>query len=99
MLIKLDKNNFEKETEKGLKLVEFFAPWCGFCQKQEPILEEMDKVWIGQVNSELSPELFEKYKVTSYPTFVLFKDGEEVERFSGVHSKFDIMEILTKYMK
>ena len=30
MLIKLDKNNFEKETEKGLKLVEFFAPWCGF---------------------------------------------------------------------
>ena len=82
-----------------MKLIEFFADWCGFCTRQEPILEELDKVWIGRVNTDENKEIARKYKINSLPSFILLKNGEEVDRFTGLHSKFDIMNIITKHMK
>ena len=99
MITELDKVNFNEETKGGLKLVEFFAEWCGFCTRQEPILEEMDKVWIGRVNTDENRELAQKFSISSLPSFILFKDGNEVERFQGLHSKFDLMNIITKHLK
>ena len=99
MITELDKVNFNEETKGGLKLVEFFADWCGFCTRQEPILEEMDKVWIGRVNTDENRELAQKFSISSLPSFILFKDGNEVERFQGLHSKFDLMNIIKKHLK
>jgi len=99
MITKLNNENFANETNKGLKLIEFFADWCGFCNRQEPILEEMDRVWIGRVNTDENREIAKKFKISSLPSFVLLKDGKEVERFSGLHSKFDLMNIIMKHMK
>ncbi len=99
MITELDKVNFNEETKGGLKLVEFFADWCGFCTRQEPILEEMDKVWIGRVNTDENRELAQKFSISSLPSFILFKDGNEVERFHGLHSKFDLMNIIIKHLK
>ena len=99
MITELDKVNFNEETKGGLKLVEFFSDWCGFCTRQEPILEEMDKVWIGRVNTDENRELAQKFSISSLPSFILFKDGNEVERFQGLHSKFDLMNIITKHLK
>ena len=84
MIKELDITNFENELEKGLKLVEFYAPWCGFCNRQEPILEEMDKIWIGRVDTDDNRNIAQKYRVNSLPTFILFKDGNEVDRFLGL---------------
>ncbi len=99
MITKLNENNFSENIKKGLKLVEFFAPWCSHCQRQEPILEQMKDIWIGQVNSDVSPQLLQQFRIQGFPTFVLFNDGLEVQRFSGEHSKYEIMEIITKYLK
>lgn len=99
MIKELNNDNFTKETANGLKLVEFFADWCGFCTRQEPILQELDKIWIGRVNTDENRDIAKKYKINSLPSFVLLKNGEEVERFTGLHSKFDIMNIITKHMK
>lgn len=98
MFIKLDKNNFNEETKSGLKLVEFYTDWCGYCQKQAVELKEMDKVWIGQVNAEDEAELAIRYRVNSFPTFLIFNNGKEVERFSGLRKKESLMELLMKYM-
>ncbi len=98
MITTLDKENFSAETEKGLKLIEFYADWCGFCTRQEPILEELDKIWIGRVNTDENREIARIYKINSLPSFVLLKDGEEVEKFSGLHSKFDIMNIISRHL-
>jgi len=96
MLIKLDKDNFNNETNNGLKLIEFFAPWCGYCKKQEEELEKMDKVWIGQVNADDNPELAIRFGIHSFPTFLLFKNGKEVSRFSGLRKKEALMDIVMK---
>ncbi len=94
----LDKNNFDKEIQSGLKLVEFYAPWCGYCNKQEAVFKELDKIWIGQVNTDDNAEIAIRYGINSFPTFLVFKDGKEMERFSGLRNKFDIMNVVTKYI-
>lgn len=99
MLIKLDKNNFDNEIKTGLKLVEFYTDWCGYCQKQAHELKEMDKVWIGQVNSEDEAELAIRFGVNSFPTFILFNNGKEVERTSGLRKKESLMELVVKHLK
>ena len=49
MIKELNENNFNENTKNGLKLVEFYAAWCGYCQKQRPILNELSEnnIWIG----------------------------------------------------
>ena len=98
MITKLTKDNFETETKGGLKLVEFFADWCGYCKKQEAELEQMDKVWIGKVNADDENELAIKHGIAGFPTFLVMKDGKEVTRFSGLRSKEELMNILMKFV-
>ena len=52
MLKTLTKENFNEEIKTGLKFVEFYAPWCSYCRKQEEVLKELDKIYIGQVDTE-----------------------------------------------
>lgn len=98
MIVKLNDDNFDVQTATGLKLIEFATSWCGYCQKQEPILNELDKVWIGQVNGDESKYLVQRFHIQGFPTFLVLKDGNELARFSGFHSKFNIMNILMQYL-
>ena len=98
MLKELDSDNFESELKNGLKLVEFHTSWCGYCKKQQPELEEMGKVWIGQIDADEVPEIAAKYNVNSFPTFLILKDGEEAERFSGMRKKEILMSAIMKHI-
>ena len=91
MLKQLTSDNFENEIKDGLKLVEFYTNWCGYCKKQKPELEEMEKIRIGQIDADENPLIASKYNVSAFPTFLIFKDGKEVERFSGFRKKEDLM--------
>ena len=98
MLLELTSENFDKETQKGLKLVEFYTSWCGYCKKQLPELQKMDKVWIGQLEADNSPAIAAKYNVSAFPTFLIFKNGNEIERFSGYRTKEDLMERIMQHL-
>lgn len=98
MLKTLTKENFNEEIKTGLKFVEFYAPWCSYCRKQEEVLKELDKIYIGQVDTEKEAELAIRYSVHSFPTFLIFRNGKEVERFSGLRNKYDLMNTITKYL-
>jgi thioredoxin len=69
-------------------LVDFYAPWCGPCQLMAPILEKVgaqvrDKVQIVKINTDQYPEVASKYAVRALPTFILFQNGQPIERFEG----------------
>ncbi len=69
-------------------LVDFYAPWCGPCQLMAPILEKVgsqvrDKVQIVKINTDQYPEVASKYEVRALPTFILFQNGQPIERFEG----------------
>ena len=81
-------------------LVDFNAEWCGPCQAQAPILEALseqsDTYQIVSIDIDENPELAQKYEVSSIPCLVLFKDGTEVTRKTGLSSKSAITKLLKK---
>ena len=85
--VHLTSENFAEQVEKskGVVLVDFFATWCGPCQMSAPVVDQMagdyaDKASIVKVDVDQAREPAMKYGVMSIPTFVVFKDGQEVDR-------------------
>ncbi|UKI41941.1 MAG: thioredoxin [Candidatus Melainabacteria bacterium] len=103
MVIELNKNNFDKEVFKsnGITLVDFWSPWCGFCQKQLPIVNELNenlegKIKVGTVNLDESPEIAQTYNIASIPTFILFKDGKIKNKLIGFQTKSQLLKEIDK---
>lgn len=74
--------------QQGVVLVEFFATWCGHCQRMEPIVEQVKELLAGkaqvvQVDIDKYQEAASEAGVDATPTFILFKDGKEVWRHAG----------------
>ncbi|MDF0480833.1 thioredoxin [Vagococcus sp. PNs007] len=94
-------SNFEAETSNGVALVDFWAPWCGPCRMQGPIIdelaEEMPEVSIGKINVDENAATAANFGVQSIPTLLIKKDGQIVETLVGVHRKEQLKEILAKY--
>lgn len=96
----LTSENFEGEVLKAGNgesvLVDFWAPWCGPCKMQGPIVEKMAEEGfnVGKVNIDEELELASKYQVMSIPTLLVFKDGKEVERLVGLHPRQAIERVM-----
>ncbi len=68
--------------------VKFFATWCGPCKMMAPVLERVSEDFDGQVkflevDVDNCENLSNDYFVSSVPTFIIFKNGEEFDRISG----------------
>lgn len=92
-----------KIDESKVLLIDFWAQWCGPCRAMNPILADLadkyeESLQISKVNADLNPESMIKYQVTSLPTFLIFKDGVEVHRFSGATPKAKFIAILEKFI-
>ena len=87
--------NFDSEVIKSSipVLVDFWAPWCGPCRIQGPIIEafareqEGKPVKIGKLNVDENPQTAQSYNVMSIPTIIVFKDGQVAQQMVGVQQK------------
>ncbi|WP_435170594.1 thioredoxin family protein [Paenibacillus glycanilyticus] len=98
----LIKENFQVQIDHGITLVGFFKSECETCQQQLPILEELaDEVkhqaTLVQVDIEQEGELASTYGVTNTPTFMLFKDGYQVETLHGFQNKENLKQTILRY--
>lgn len=92
MIKELVKEQFANDLAEGAVLVDFYSKTCGPCKMLEFILKDVDQTYgdqvkIIKVDFEENPDLIEKYQIESYPTLVMFKDGKEVARKSGLQQK------------
>lgn len=75
-----------------IKVIDFYADWCGPCQVMKPVMAEVEKQFEGkaefeQVDVEANGALAAQFGVMSIPTFVILKDNEEVARRMGAMPK------------
>jgi thioredoxin 1 len=100
-LIITDQSFAQVIKSHSLILVDFWAEWCGPCQKISPILDEISEengLWIGKLNIDENPEKTQEYSVQSIPTMVLFKDGKPVHRVQGAMPKHKILKELEEWL-
>jgi thioredoxin 1 len=95
--------NIATETGTGVVLVDFWAPWCGPCIRQSPIIEKVAAAMtglakVGKCDVDKAPEAAARFDVKGIPTLVILKDGKEVERFSGIQQEATLIEALKKHV-
>lgn len=103
MLLPITDQEFTEETAEGLVMAQFWAPWCGPCRMQSPILEQVSEGYVDQIkfvkiNVDENPETSQRYGIMSIPNMILLKDGEVVENIVGLHQKEQLKIILDKYL-
>jgi thioredoxin 1 len=80
-------------------LVDFFATWCGPCQMLAPILKEVkanlgERISIIKIDVDKNQAVAAQYQVRGVPTMILFQNGKQLWRQSGVVSKEDLIKVI-----
>ena len=95
--------NFESEVLGSSQpvLVDFWAEWCGPCRLLTPTIEELaselgESAKVGKLNVDENPETAAKYRISSIPSVLVFRDGELVETLVGVQSKQQYRDALAQ---
>jgi len=85
-----------------VKILDFWAQWCGPCKFMEPIIDEIEKehgskIQVEKINVDEKQDIAAKYQVMSIPTYIFLKDGKEQERIIGATSKENFEKAIAKY--
>ena len=91
------------KSEKPV-LVDFFATWCGPCKTLAPILKQVkdnlgERITIIKSDVDKNQQLTSKYQVSGVPAMILFQNGNQLWRQSGVLSKEDIIKTIIEKSK
>ena len=93
-VLELTPENFEREVTKnaGAVFVEFYAPWCPYCKRLEPIWDELpskleeagSKTRVARMNVDTYTDYASAYAITGFPTLMLFENGRPVGAKQGL---------------
>jgi thioredoxin 1 len=84
--------------QNNISVFYFTADWCQPCKKVKPIVEELSKDMFPNtfqiIDAEVEMALSKKFEIKSIPTFILIKNGQEVNRITGSQTKENLIEFI-----
>ena len=91
------------QSEKPI-LVDFFATWCGPCQALAPVLKQVkdqlgDQIKIVKIDVDINQNIASQWQVRGVPTMILYQNGKQLWRQSGVLSKEQILNVILEKTK
>ena len=103
MIQAVTKDNFDNEILKAQipVVVDFYADWCGPCKMMSPLMEKLSSEYEGKVkfckvNVDDEEELAIQNEVQSIPLFVLYKDGQVIDKAVGARAEDEMREFISK---
>ena len=102
-ITELNEQNYKSFTETGLVLVDILATWCGPCKVIGPLVDQISSEYhgqlqVGKLDADGARELITELGVRNIPTLLLYKDGEIVERNTGMVTKEKIEELIANHL-
>lgn len=90
---------FEEIMKEAYSLIYVTATWCGPCKVFSPIVSEVsnvyeEKIKFGKIDADLDSVVVEKLGVKALPTIIIFKEGKEINRNSGLLSKQKLLTMI-----
>ena len=82
----------------NIEVLVFTAKWCSACQRDKPQIDEMRRrgVKVTEINVDQHPDLVRKHGIKSLPTYIVLKDGVEVERTGDIVLVVTIVSAILK---
>ncbi len=101
MVEAINDQNFEKETNNGVALIDFWATWCGPCKMQSPVIEQLAEerqdVEFYKMDVDQNQDTAKNLGIMAIPTLIIKKDGNIVDRITGYTPNEKLNQILDQY--
>ena len=91
-------------NNNDIVLIDFWAPWCGPCKMQGPILDKLvetvsEKATIAKLDVDQFPAPASQFGVRGIPTLILFKDGDVAQTLVGVQQEGTLLSAIEAALK
>lgn len=101
--VELTPSTYGDFIKNDLVLVDVYAVWCGPCRQISPIVDQIsldfiEKLQVGKLNADDSKDILIELGVRNIPTLILFKNGEIVERSSGMTTLEKLTELINSHL-
>ena len=103
-VVELTDENFDIQLNntKHPVIVDFFAPWCGHCRTQGPIIDELaneldGKAIVAKLNVDENRAKAAEYFISGIPAILIFKNGKLMEQKAGLQQKNALKKLVEKY--
>jgi thioredoxin 1 len=102
-ITELNEENYDNFTKEDLVLVDIWANWCNPCKVISPLVDQISsdyqgRLSVGKLDADIARDLLVKLSVRNIPTLLLYKNGEIVERNTGMVTKEKVEELINNHL-